>query len=1349
MATQLGNITKSLGREFGIIMSNMAGEDIFSNSSLRENSIIISSPINEETLEDKGTYNIFVTDGDGQPVRLSYTIKPGNGIITTYNGDVVEMSIDGGGFDISYNDYYPKGSICVDDTGTIFVNKTNIIDEKTLTVNNSDTGKVRGEIAVVTANLVKATDQLYGISKADERTTYIDPEYPGEISVNTQNLDTVDDKTNRDGIVKHSSETFRTIMAEDGKLTVLTYNLDKANESDFGVVKSDEETIHSDYGILSVITSGLEYSTGSSYGISKGDEKTIITDNGTLSVKTQNLDKATYDSLGVVIPDSYSLEVDENGKIYVRDFQSIESILDTNPKEHDLFSKDIEDLKNRVSILETMHEAETIEMLVPVGETRTILPKPVLNEQNQIENDPITKTVPFLLKTNCKYNVKVDYELNENPQVKVVSLQVGDKKYSSFSQEIFEETGNKTTTLNITFSVSNYTNKENNCDNVNTKVFVTVASINDSAIKQTATHIFNRWNTEAFTVDPEPIVVPDDPSIPSTSTLIIHKNSGKLENYYENDNSGEPFETNYLETNSRNYYFTYSVNATYTYNDTSGKIYSQEMLSLNQAAVDNVVPIIDVKEYDLSLNRLTNSTPEWLSVELGATYNTTKAFNVLNVKSTKGISEDRVAYITLTLPAVENVNVISDEYKIDQELFDDRRVDLTNTNNIIDELKRIKSNLDLIKVPATNPSVNTITRNVSTVKKSTSQIINTISEKIIDRSTWESLNQKFNNVLSDIRISENTLIDSIENSTPIELSTKITNVKKAKALEDLSYIQKIANTINSKYKIYIDIISKEANPSTEGKTITFRYYEAIKEVTPRIVVSSNIEKGKSYVTFKMERSKESIVEGNNNWGVNIKYNFVDKNNVPINTDGSTSDVKDYIYSLTASYNETSKESSATSEEIQTAQSGVYNTTTNEDRYYDLISINAEITNNNFLFISGNDTATIRFSSYSWDNGRGAVYSTIPDNIYLVLQCWNIASNKWIRTYNLKGYSSGKSFDLVDALNFKLIGLSLYSTGKNASLTIKNGNRKYKCGEGKIVPSDASSSSYKEKRGTAQVPIKVNNNIAGIKIIGVDIQDGSFKFVGDPYTISNPGNSITVVSSGSWINTDNSSNNLSLYSFGDAYVSNISISPWDDYEMNIKLHISPGSNTKIPLGATINNEFSNSYGKTNFIFLEDSSSYDYKQLYSDFEYTSSPWTNTGCDIYYRLYNKFNLNYDSVNKTKTIMYNNKTGVVSSVYTSDGIPYAKTHQQRDNTYDAHALLTKISAIKVWFTLSIQNVNILQKFGVSKSSISDKILLQNCNFVIGESKSVKIENAFYVSSLDVLKSQIGNNYNGISLIK
>ena len=75
MGTQLGNVTKVYGHKQNTTVTNLNGEAILNSSYLKENTLIISSPqtINKE---DIGTYSLFVTDSEGKPVRLSYTIQP-------------------------------------------------------------------------------------------------------------------------------------------------------------------------------------------------------------------------------------------------------------------------------------------------------------------------------------------------------------------------------------------------------------------------------------------------------------------------------------------------------------------------------------------------------------------------------------------------------------------------------------------------------------------------------------------------------------------------------------------------------------------------------------------------------------------------------------------------------------------------------------------------------------------------------------------------------------------------------------------------------------------------------------------------------------------------------------------------------------------------------------------------------------------------------------------------------------------------------------------------------------------------------------------------------------------------
>ena len=95
MKTQLGNTTKSFGKDYNISVSNIGGDGVLmAYSYLRENTIIIDSKV-DSNFEDLGSYSLFVTDSNGNPVRLTYTIQPGNGLYADpADTDVLRMVID-------------------------------------------------------------------------------------------------------------------------------------------------------------------------------------------------------------------------------------------------------------------------------------------------------------------------------------------------------------------------------------------------------------------------------------------------------------------------------------------------------------------------------------------------------------------------------------------------------------------------------------------------------------------------------------------------------------------------------------------------------------------------------------------------------------------------------------------------------------------------------------------------------------------------------------------------------------------------------------------------------------------------------------------------------------------------------------------------------------------------------------------------------------------------------------------------------------------------------------------------------------------------------------------------------
>ena len=89
--SKLGNIKESYGKQYSIATANAASYIVMNGSNLPKNSIIISSPIDNEN-EDMGTYSLIGVDNEGFPARLTYTIKEGNGIVT--DNDILKIDID-------------------------------------------------------------------------------------------------------------------------------------------------------------------------------------------------------------------------------------------------------------------------------------------------------------------------------------------------------------------------------------------------------------------------------------------------------------------------------------------------------------------------------------------------------------------------------------------------------------------------------------------------------------------------------------------------------------------------------------------------------------------------------------------------------------------------------------------------------------------------------------------------------------------------------------------------------------------------------------------------------------------------------------------------------------------------------------------------------------------------------------------------------------------------------------------------------------------------------------------------------------------------------------------------------
>lgn len=532
MGTQLGNVTRIYGQKHNTTVTNLNGETIMSSAYLNKNTFIISSPqsINKE---DIGTYSLFVTDSEGQPVRLSYTIQPGNGLVIGRSGkpevqgdglDVISMAID-------------NHSIKADDPtyqGAIYVKKENIIDNNTLmVVTPSDKPSC---IKVITENLDHAgnTASGFGIAQGDGVTiTTAD----GYLTVQTRNLDYADDETDTHGIIDANTNPYRTVRSDNGILSVWTQNLDRANEDSVGVVKPDGTYTFTDNdGTLTVSNFVYTYSyigdrsweeggetftekyRWDEHGIVIPDLVTLGTkEAGTMHVITDGLDKASDSQYGVVKLDGVSMGVTSDGLLEVKQYDKLQAIMDVFDARYTYILNKLNELEGRIVVLETTASAENIDIDID-NSMLTILSKPVWDEDNQVVVSPLENvSVELRVSTNCKFKVSVEYEDNVNPAIVLTQVKLGSNivvTAAGLQDYEFDSTDETISQLKLTFECSNYRSNTNESE-ISTVATIKITSMNDASVYKKAVHTFVRYNTKKY--EQKIIVLPDPLPFPDSS----------------------------------------------------------------------------------------------------------------------------------------------------------------------------------------------------------------------------------------------------------------------------------------------------------------------------------------------------------------------------------------------------------------------------------------------------------------------------------------------------------------------------------------------------------------------------------------------------------------------------------------------------------------------------------------------------------------------------------------------------------------------------------------------------------------------------------------------------------------
>ncbi len=1326
MNTQIGNTTKSFGREYNISVTNLDGNAVLANKDLRENTLLVSSKV-DNNLEDIGSYSLFMTDTNGNAVRLTYTIQPGHGLYPDpSDNDVLRMVID-------------ENSISCDGD-ELYVNKRNIIDNNTLTVNSiiGDNAK-RGRIGVVTDNLQKASNILFGITKGDERTTYIDPSNPGKIHVNTQNLDTVDDSLNRDGIVRHSSEMFRTIEANNGKLQVITKNLDKASGSNYGIVKTDSHTITAnDSGTISVITSGLDKATNKRYGIVTSDDMTTTIKNGQIAVRTQNLEPATGETRGVVMLDTWSIDTNPaNGKIEVKRFNEIEALLNTNNPEHKLFREDIEDLKNRVSKLETMPLQEVIEFLTPTGDPETALPMPVFNTiTKKVEQYSDRKTIAFTIKSNCKFNINVEYKEGTNDYSQVTLLNVRYKDSitipaNELANNIFEATDNTIQTLYFTFAVKNY-DKDDNLASINTQVIVSAASINDSAIKQTSFHIFKCWNNLAFTEDmvENPLII--DTNIPDQSYFLVLPQSKKLEIYGNQYQQKDGIE--YNKTESTNFYFNIlALSQLMVFENNTWTPRSSEWQKQSCSGDYDV-------NIDISNNSEFTDRCNWCTASVIGQYNQTKEYNVLNVKSTKTLSDNsRTAYIRLSFKNqgsdTTDINKIKN-LAVQDTLTLINTTDASSTDS--DKFKKVEE----LKVTLENSSFKATlnTNSALSIQRKGTQYIKSTLPSASDATENIKYSDIINNDIAEFTTTYNNLTNNILNG---KKTIDSTDEKFVEYKTELDKLDKYADKIVTEYNTFnTELLNEKAAlnlSENQVKSIIFIYQETLKSVTASIHVKSIIENtGSNGIKFTVTRNENSILR-NPDWQVNVNYNFINKNGDLVNAEGGSNNITEYTASLKPGTATTYTTTHTTNAIIKSTSGTTMNTTT-QTIYYNVVVIGYDINTEKHKSLwgigeGGKDNAILYFGGWNPSGGsNGVSMSSSPDAIYGIFKCvgQDAGKNGKYFSINLKASANIVQY-FCQANETQFIGISKtpantnYGGGqKTGSITI--GDTIYVINNS-IKSSTAASEEAKNyynknkdnlilDKQTTTVPVQVSSGITGISIKSVDISAGAF----DNYVC-------TYSSTGSWsVIENNDTTSSSNYTFGNAFISNVTIKPWDDYEMEIVFTINAGTATNLPRGAEIIETPYSGNGSTKFIFIQDGRSYEHNRYYNYYSFSSTPWNNNSCKVTYKLYNLYSLSNNPMTSVKAIMYNKETRTLDKVYIDKSLDYVdgRENDTRDYTYSLNPYLTSITSLKFWIGLNVSGYTLVKKFESALSNAGSQVQI-SAKYNVEGTKNVNIVNALY----------------------
>ena len=467
--SKIGYIFKSYGSSFNAAVANTYGYIVLNGNNLPANSLIISSPVDENG-NDVGSYSLIVTDYLSNPVRLTYTIEEGNGIV--YSDDSLKVQID--------------NKTIVENDGKLSININNIVDNNTLYYDEES-----GQIKISYDNIPTTSTEQFGLYKIDGNTINTNE---GTIFVDTSKLRYSNTGINTAGILIGDGKT---VVAEQGVLSVVQDNIKKADSDSPGFIHITNNTLESNDGILSVNTENLEKCSNTNPGIVIPDNSTITFKDESLSVNINNLSKTNELNNGVFKYDESAFSID-NGALSFKNNDILLDTLNGIPKIEDEINKldtDIDYLLNEYQVAiskPSILDFHCAQLLTGV------LQKP-LKKNESIDEMPMQfMNVVFMIATNCPFKIAVTFTDNIDPQFSLYEINYNDifiYNGNEGLQTVYQTTEGKTVPLKFTFIGKNYYNDNKDDYSNKIKIKIVVSYVSDVNTYKEIMYSIIRYNS--------------------------------------------------------------------------------------------------------------------------------------------------------------------------------------------------------------------------------------------------------------------------------------------------------------------------------------------------------------------------------------------------------------------------------------------------------------------------------------------------------------------------------------------------------------------------------------------------------------------------------------------------------------------------------------------------------------------------------------------------------------------------------------------------------------------------------------------------------------------------------------